>query len=275
MTTSRPDLVERVARQMADWRSTLARPVPTGLVLYEGPSALGAGNVVVVMTGIESASTNSKTADMLQSWILPADEPPTEASRSGLDVLVCGDCKHRPIKGGVCYVNLAWGPYAVWKAWKAGKYTSMDSEAAGTLLAGSLVRFGAWGDPAAVPLETWTPLLPRLRAWTGYTHQWKGLGPEWREWLMASVDSPAERAEAKAAGWRTFRGKEPEDPLLPGEVLCLSDWMGIPCGQCKGCDGLAGRRKLDYVINYHGNRWRLAWLERQVQLPFNSPERAK
>lgn len=258
---------------MATWRSDLRRrvgDVPQGIVTYLGPSELGAGNVVVVTIGLRQRVQNRKTADMLQSYILPADEPPTEAVVSGADALVCGDCKHRPGTGGICYVNIGWGPLVVWKAWKAGLYADVTPGLAGELLAGALVRFGAWGDPAAVPLATWTPTLSGLRGWTGYTHQWRRLDPSWH-WLMASVDSPREHEEAKTAGWRTFRAKEPEEPLLPGERVCLSDARGIPCAKCLGCDGTARNLKVDFVIDYHGPDHRGAWREKQGSLFGGTP----
>ena len=275
MTVTRMDLVAAAARRMNQWRQGLGRwwpgaQVPHGLVIYEGPSRLDGQPVVVVVTGLVVGSRNRKTADLLQVYILPRDVSPPAAVKSGADAAVCGDCKHRPSEGGVCYVNIGWGPMMVWRAWQVGKsYQPADPERAAQVLAGSSVRFGAWGDPAAVPLEVWRPLLPDLYAWTGYTHQWRALDSDWH-WLMASVDSVPEREAAKARGWRTFRVKEPEDGLLPGERYCLADEMGIPCAKCRGCDGNGHGVRLDYAIDYHGPDHRGAWRERQGQL-FGTP----
>jgi len=267
-----PDLLEAAAKRMEAWRRGLstsrrAADVPHGLVLYEGPSRLDGRPVVAIVTGLLVASKNRKTGDMLQVYILPADVAPTDAVRSGADASVCGDCKHRPALDGVCYVTISWGPQAVWRSWRAGgAYRSATPAQAAGLLAGAAVRFGAWGDPAAVPLDVWTPLLPRLWAWTGYTHQWRSLGPDWRSWLMASVDTPTERAEAKAAGWRTFRAKMPEEGLLDGEIVCLAESRAIPCAKCRGCDGTERGKRLDYAIGYHGVAAGQAWRERQGNL---------
>lgn len=270
MTVMRPDLVRAGAMEMNVWRLALAGRydgrVPRGLVLYHGPSALGAGKgkVVVVITGLTDEITNEKTGDMLQVYIMPANARPGQAVRSGADAVACGDCKHRPFRGGVCYVNVGWGPSMVYRAWRAGNVYEecYEPAAAAAVLAGSTVRFGAWGDPAAVPLNVWEPLLGSLRAYTGYTHQWRNLGVEW-QWLMASVDSMRERREAKAAGWRTFRVKEPEEELDVKEHLCLASERGIPCSKCRGCDGNASGRQLDFAIDYHGPDGANAWRERQ------------
>jgi hypothetical protein len=262
---SRPDLVEVTNKRAALWRLSLRErypDVPHGLVLYRGPSLLGPGSIVTIVTGLKNPIQNRKTADLLQVYILPADEAPTEAVVSGSDALVCGDCKHRPGVGGVCYVNLSWGPRVVWQAWKMGLYQEVPADVSADILSGASVRFGAWGDPAAVPLETWSSFLGRLRAWTGYTHQWRHLDASWH-WLMASVDSASERTGAKAAGWRTFRVKEPEEELMAGEHMCLADERGIPCAKCLGCDGTARNLKVDFAIDYHGVDARQAWREKQ------------
>jgi len=98
------------------------------------------------------------------------------------------------------------------------------------------VRIGSYGDPAAVPTRVWAELVRYQKHWTGYTHMWKpkmcsvckgegerrstiflgfcgkcdGVGkidrcdPDLKTYCMASVDTPEERAEAQALGWRTF-----------------------------------------------------------------------
>ena len=91
---------------------------PTGFVIYEGQSLLdGAPIVAIALTG----SSNPKTGDMVQTYILRQDVRPAEALRTGQDASICGDCKHRPLLGGACYVVVAQGPTVVWKGYKAGK----------------------------------------------------------------------------------------------------------------------------------------------------------
>ena len=68
-----------------------------GLVLFQTP------DVVVIATGFASGSANSKTADMIQIWLLNRHMNPVAARKVGADDTVCFDCPHR---NGTCYVNL-------------------------------------------------------------------------------------------------------------------------------------------------------------------------
>ena len=56
---------------------------------------------------------------MLQTWIIRADLPPTEAAKTGDDASVCGDCR---LRNGACYVTLHHGPRAVYAAYHRGAY---------------------------------------------------------------------------------------------------------------------------------------------------------
>jgi hypothetical protein len=54
---------------------------------------------------------NRKTGNMIQVWILCANESPVAAVKSGSDGIVCGDCKHRGngFSDRTCYVNVGQG----------------------------------------------------------------------------------------------------------------------------------------------------------------------
>jgi hypothetical protein len=96
-----------------------------GLVLYHGPSLLDRGPIVAVLTGLWRPSANRKTGAMLQTWILRADESPTDAHRSGADASICGPCPLRGSSGGAnrrCYVNLGRAPLAVHRTVHSGLY---------------------------------------------------------------------------------------------------------------------------------------------------------
>jgi hypothetical protein len=79
----------------------------TGYVIYEGKSEINGKNIVAVIT---LNSSNIKTGDMASMWILNADESPNEASKSGSDESVCGQCVHRHFFNGSCYVTLFQAP---------------------------------------------------------------------------------------------------------------------------------------------------------------------
>ena len=236
-----------------------------GVVLYEGPSAINGAPIVAVLT---LKSTNTKTGSIPQLWILPQDEEPHKAVKSGADVSVCGGCIHRPDRGGSCYVPTFQGPLAVYRAWVANRYRPVT---VGTLrsvlerLAPRAIRLGAWGDPAALPWATVGAPLQSLCqelgiALLGYTHRW--MDPRsvpWAAVCMASVDSPGEGAAARALGWRTFRTLLPGEGVESVEQLCPAESDGMTCNACRRCDGLErARTPLSVVIHAHGSASKLS-----------------
>ena len=107
--------------------STMAKP--NGYILWEGSSKLDGQPIVVIAT---MNSSNVKTGNMIQTWILRADINPVQAVNDGDDYSICGNCPHRKKSyvddKGVdqstrsCYVNVGQAPNSVYKAYKAGKY---------------------------------------------------------------------------------------------------------------------------------------------------------
>lgn len=228
---------------------------PAGFIIYRGASMLdGAPIVVVALTN----STNVKTGDMVQTYILvDNDRSPVDNARSLADVSICGDCKHRRGTGGACYVNLGQGARAVAAAIVAGNYPA-DILAAQNAAAGRMVRLGTYGDPAAVPANIWRTLLAKAGGNTGYTHQWQSgkAGADIMALCMASADNAQERAAAKAAGFRTFRVRAANEPILSGEFACpASEEAGRRklCAECGACDGGMNTRRADPVIIVHGS----------------------
>ena len=196
---------------------------------------------VIIATGFKTRSDNRKTGDMIQIWILVKSVSPTEAIRTGLDRLICGNCMHRGHeengRHGVertCYVNPGQAPQGIWKAWKAGRYPTLQFM---DIFAGRKVRFGAYGDPTHLPLSLALAIAGVSSGWTGYTHQWRKPSLQgWRQLLMASVDTTAELLIARAMGWSTFR-VSPDMDHRTFETLCASERNGTPCSVCLGCPG--------------------------------------
>jgi hypothetical protein len=238
---------------------------PSGIVFYRGPSMLDGQPIVAILTGIVKRSRNGKTGSGLyQTWILRADLDPLKAVRLGHDFSICGNCKHRGriVKAASgrrknverkCYVRLDTAPLNIWNTWKRGRYPDMPPAEARQLLAGP-VRGGSYGDPAAVPFHVWRVLLAGLDTGTAYTHQWKHF-PELASFCMASVDTPAEREDAKALGFRTFRVRGQDEPREAYESVCpASKEAGkrTTCDLCKACGGHQAKAKADIVIMAHG-----------------------
>jgi hypothetical protein len=228
-----------------------ARPI-NGVTIYRGPSLRDGAPIIVVLTGLATASENDKTGAMIQSWIIREDIHPVEAVRTGQDVSICFDCKYRGDGGRDrgCYVEVWKAPANIWRSYHRGNYPTYDPVQHAPLIAGKPVRFGSYGDPAAAPIAIWQHLSELASNRTGYTHQWHTT-PELREYCMASVDNPQELEAAQSMGWRTFRVTTDTDARM-GEVLCpevLKKATCATCGLCKGA-ALAGARSV--VIAPHG-----------------------
>ena len=98
-------------------------------IIYNGPSLLDGEPIVVIAT---YSNRNKKTGTVVQTYILCRDINPLEASKTGADSTICGDCVMRgtpttdPVrkiaKNRKCYVNLGQGVLIVWKAFQRGVY---------------------------------------------------------------------------------------------------------------------------------------------------------
>lgn len=230
------------------------------MILYQGPSAYDGAPVVAVLT--LKVSANPKTGDMPQVYILSASAHPVQAQATGRDASVCGACPLRPIlakrkgKGAPrCYVSTFQAPAAVYAAFQRGSYAALpleDSYALALLrkrLRGRPVRWGAYGDPAAIPSGT-VQLISRAllsagaAGHTAYTHGWRSR-PDLQALAMASVDSLEELREAQAGGWRTFR-VAPLEGIGQGaarEIICPATLEGgsrTNCARCGLCNGARG-----------------------------------
>jgi len=217
----------------------------TGTIFYDGPSMLDGKPIVAIAT---TSSTNRKTGDMIQTWILRRNIDPVRSVSEGYDRSVCGDCYHRGSKDRprTCYVNIGQAPLSVWRAFRRGSYRR------GPLPTHKPVRMGAYGDPVAVPWHAWNG-IHTANKWTGYTHQWRELHAQpFKNVLMASCDNVGEAAEAAAAGWRTFlvtAYDSTEGP--PDHILCPSE-SGTSCIDCGLCAGMQHADAPSIYIPAHG-----------------------
>jgi hypothetical protein len=249
--------------------------LPTGYVVYDGPSLLDGGPIIAVVTGIHDESKNGKTGDLPQMHIVVRDTHPITASRLGLDASVCGACPHMgtpdPSKGSgwarerTCYVRLNTAPTSVWHTFHKGRYPSISPLELAKLVADKGLRLGAYGDPAAVPAEVWAPAADAAKASgkavNGYTHQWQNPAfQHLRPWLMASADTEEEQISAVNQGWRVFRVRTAAEPLLPREVMCPASaeyevraGRRTSCAECKMCGGADSRFDRSVAIVAHGN----------------------
>jgi hypothetical protein len=128
------------------------------------------------------------------------------------------NCPHRGKASGgsgACYVNPR-TPASVWRAFSRGNVRPLDLAA----FKDRKVRFGAYGDPAAVPFEVWQAIAEVADGITGYTHQWRACDPRLATVCMASCDSIDEYRAARRNGWRGFVVRELGAAKPKGLVQC-------------------------------------------------------
>lgn len=235
---------------------------PNGCIIYEGPSRIDGQPIVAIATGLAGhTSRNTKTGHMVQTWIVRADIDPIQALRTGDDASICGGCQHRPrthdgttYGGRSCYVNVAQAPLVVYKAYRRGSYPVASYSDLATIFAGHMVRFGSYGDPAAIPVIYWQAIQAVASGTTGYTHQWKNA--KLRDTLSAcqlSADTEKDTQKAMTLGVGSFRVKHADMPILAGEVVCPASAEAdkvATCDTCRMCSGGTAGRNI--VINAHG-----------------------
>lgn len=228
---------------------------PRSSIIYSGPSLIDGSPIVCIAI---IGSGNVKTGSMIQTYIIRSDMSPMQASKSGKDYAICGNCIHRgtptdnPDKkqavGRSCYVTLYQGPTQVYKAYKRELYPNATYEQIRAIGDGQMVRLGSYGDPAAVPKSVWDALLRESVGHTGYSHQSKlpGVAVDYNR-VMVSVESKASAQGYHLNGKRTFRvipvatwKEQGNASLLKSEILCPASVEAgnkatcIDCGLCKG-----------------------------------------
>jgi len=228
-------------------------------VIYKGPSLLDDKPIVAIAT---YSDRNTKTGKVLQTYIIRADISPLEASKSGEDFSICGDCKFRgtpttdPVRKQAvkrdCYVNLGQGPTIVFKSYMRGVYPMANNRADRTDLGfGRVVRIGTYGDPAAVPSWIWDQLLTGCESHLAYSHQ-SGFRPDI---AMQSADTEAQAVAHWNNGARTFRVITDIGDLVKGkEILCpASKEAGrrVQCNACKLCGGTSIKASKSIAIVQH------------------------
>jgi hypothetical protein len=233
------------------WSPSVYKPLPRNVVFYDGPSQLNGERIIGVVT---HKSTNPKIGRMVQAWIIPATSP-IAAVKSGADAAVCGECKLRGHrwKGRSCYVWIP-GVDNIWQSiQKADRTDHLTPGELARRIDGLQLRIGAYGDPVAIPAGVWEPLLEVAAGWTAYTHAWlRSIAEPFKPWCMASVDTVAERLDARGRGWRTFRVRADRDPLAIGEIVCPHEQdESVQCADCSLCRG-AARPTKDIVVTVHG-----------------------
>ncbi len=225
-----------------------------GAVIHRGPSKIDGQPIIVVAIW---ASTNRKTGDMLQTYIMRSDIDPLTANKYGEDYSICGNCSLKgtptldPTKKQAdkrpCYVVLGQGPTVVWNGLQRGIYPDYTNRQQRRALGrGRMVRIGTYGDGAAAPRFVWDDLLFEAEGHNAYSHN----GGDPRIY-MQSADTLPQAQAAWSSGFRTFRVVHDTSHLQPNEILCPSS-RGVQCVDCRLCGGSQVKAK-SIAIVVHGN----------------------
>ena len=208
-------------------------------------------NIVSIIT---FKSSNIKTGDMCQIWILRNDINPVEAIKQNKDGLICFDCIHRLNRS--CYVNIGQAPLQVYKAYKKGLYAPLNYTKLSNEIKDKIVRFGAYGEPVLIPLKIVKFIIKNSISYTGYTHQWNN--PKYKKYLnlfMASIDSPKQLKDTIKIGLRSFRVSSNND-IKKNEIICpnVRNPNIIKCINCKLCDNQKHKNAKSILIPVHGTK---------------------
>ena len=202
----------------------------------------------LIITGLRSYSQNTKTGNMLQSYILDKGKAFSEPKVFGSK---CSEC---PVVNE-CYVSR--DKLTVRRSLKrlidgeATSYQFTTLEQVLPLLKGRSFRFGTYGDPSAIPLEMIREFASVVSSWTGYTHFWREISQDYSEFFMASVEDLTGEMLAQAMNWRTFRMiRKGESNDSINSILCPNTSRGITCEQCKLCKGTSSPARSIW-INEH------------------------
>jgi hypothetical protein len=230
------------------------------MIIWSGTSALdGVTPIILLATGVPRggkavSSQNSKTGNMIQTVILRDDMSPVVALKNGDDEAICGVCPHRGKASGgsgACYVNVGQGPRSTWVAHQSKGSVPFDL----ARFEGQKVRFGTYGDPAAVPFEVWEEIAGVAAGVTGYTHQWRTADQRFSRFCMASADSADEGREARKLGYRNFIVRAAGTAAPKGALVCpASEEAGkkTVCASCMACGGTDVKNTRDITIQAHG-----------------------
>ncbi len=221
-----------------------------GCILWEGISQIGRNKIVVILTGIRYPSNNLKTGVMSQMHIMNQTiHPVATRHNAGYRQSICGGCKFGA--ANVCYVEW-WREIAnIWKTYRAGRYPSLTAATRYLISNPNLpIRWGASGDPGAIPPEPCQDIRTIQPEGNGYTHQWR-TRPDLKAFCMASVDNIDEARQAQSLGWRTYRVIMPGGELLPSEIMCPTP--SVQCNRCLLCGGVEGRGGKSIASVRHGS----------------------
>jgi len=218
------------------------RKSKNSFIVWEGESQLNGKPITLIISGLESTG-NRKTGTMIQSWIINSSINPVDATKTGEDASICGNCWRKPSLGDKCYVTVFQAPNQIYKTYVSGKYDNFEKAKKDDIDSG--LRLGSYGDPVAVPLEVWNKLMENFPYHTGYTSQWRTIQSiPYRGKIQASCASMQDKHKAESLGWKTYTSlpighpyPDPSENMIQCPATIPQNNGKVSCSDCKLCDG--------------------------------------
>ena len=231
----------------------------TSMKVWQGPSAYDGRPIYLAITNLVRDSVNRKTGPTAYAWIMSAEAEPHTAAKAGDDRSCCGDCVRRPANGEylkangmkACYVVKHEAPLSIHRSLKDATPVGLERAKRALEHSGKILRWGAYGDPAMLPIELGRELSSAAQDHVGYSNQWHlAFAQPWQSLLMASVSSFEAMLQAQAMGWHTFRADKLGSAIANHETICpaYDTKNAVQCVSCKLCNPKRGR---DVVIVEH------------------------
>jgi hypothetical protein len=218
-------------------------------------------------------STNSKTGDGVQIWILPSAWVIDGKDAMSDDEASCLDCPHSKRANRTCYVrkgNAEMGlkskVASLHKQYVSGNLEILPIESAideVSNCSGKFVRFGAYGEPVLLGESVVSAIARASSNWTGYTHQWRNPMYAWAsKYFMASVETPALRDVSHRLGWRSFHVIINTDKQSTNHIVQLHDKVEVTCpaskeagykttcNKCGLCKGTSSKAKSIQIFKH-------------------------
>lgn len=186
---------------------------------------------------------NTKTGDVPTLWVGSTREE-SKASCKGCPLLDSGDCYAQ-------FGTPSIGHGSMIRAARKGKRYTLKAALQTSKRSAKMARFGAIGDPAALPMQYLRKAIKAVRSVgldpVGYTHHWRSK-PELAGVFMASCDSLEDCDNAIAMGYRAavvlpwdHKGKFTTPQGAKG-IVCPAmaaeeKGKSVTCNDCRLCDG--------------------------------------
>ena len=194
----------------------------------------------LVITCIIKASSNDKTGDLIQTYLIDKKLMHEETVNFGSKCLECAMLSK-------CYVNK--DKLSVRNALKrlesdskttSYELVSFDEALKHLKKAEKGLRLGTYGDPSILPLSDIEKLVNVSRMHTGYTHFWREIPTKYSRFLMASTECNADDLFSESLGYRAFRvllKDKKEHTINDNFIECLNSSHDKTCLECKLCNG--------------------------------------